>query len=148
MARYLINDKAIQVAKPGDTDSKTNDGGGLFPLARKTGVKLWRYRYKMAGKENLFALGEYPLMSLAEARAARDASGEAWHSPGAPSESRKGREHRGDRSDEAQERKHLPPRWPGLLRGKRNGRPEPTGPRVRGLIVSCCQSSGTRRWKN
>lgn len=74
MARYLTNDKAIQAAKAGPADFKINDGGGLFMLVRKTGVKLWRYRYKIAGKENLFALGEYPLMSLAEARAARDAA--------------------------------------------------------------------------
>ncbi len=26
---------------------------------RKTGAKLWRYRYRIAGKENLFAVGEY-----------------------------------------------------------------------------------------
>ncbi|MBL8486870.1 MAG: integrase arm-type DNA-binding domain-containing protein, partial [Rhodocyclaceae bacterium] len=73
MARYLTNDKAIQAAKPGPADFKINDGGGLFLLVRsKTGAKLWRYRYKIAGRENLFALGEYPLMTLAEARAARE----------------------------------------------------------------------------
>ncbi len=26
---------------------------------RKTGTKLWRYRYRIAGKENAFAIGEY-----------------------------------------------------------------------------------------
>lgn len=36
------------------------------------GSKLWRYKYRIAGKENLFAIGEYPTISLQEARAARD----------------------------------------------------------------------------
>jgi integrase len=72
MARYLTNDKAIQAAKASPGDFKINDGGGLFLLIRKTGAKLWRYRYKIAGKENQFALGEYPKIGLAEARKERD----------------------------------------------------------------------------
>ena len=38
---------------------------------RPTGSKLWRYRYRIAGKENLFALGDYPALGLSEARAQR-----------------------------------------------------------------------------
>ena len=41
-------------------------------MAHPAGAKLWRYRYKIEGKENVFALGEYPEMSLAEARTERD----------------------------------------------------------------------------
>ena len=37
-----------------------------------TGSKLWRYKYRIAGKENLFAIGEYPTISLQDARTARD----------------------------------------------------------------------------
>jgi hypothetical protein len=39
---------------------------------RTSGTKLWRYRYRIAGKENLFSIGEYgdqqPKISLADAR--------------------------------------------------------------------------------
>ena len=79
MARFLTNDKAIQAAKPTSTDYKINDGGGLHLLVKSNGSKLWRYRYKVAGKENSFALGEYtgssPPGESADARTQRVAGG-------------------------------------------------------------------------
>ncbi|MCY1522096.1 Prophage integrase IntS [compost metagenome] len=39
---------------------------------RPNGSKLWRYRYRLGGKENLFAIGAYPDVSLSEARIERD----------------------------------------------------------------------------
>lgn len=54
-----LTDKAIGNAKPGATPAKLTDGGGLYLEVRPTGAKLWRYRYRIAGKENLFAAGEY-----------------------------------------------------------------------------------------
>jgi integrase len=35
---------------------------------RPTGARLWRYRYRIGDKENVFALGAYPDLSLAKAR--------------------------------------------------------------------------------
>lgn len=78
MARFLINDKAIQAAEPKGADYKLNDGGGLFLLVKANGAKLWRYRYKLAGKENLYALGEYsraPAGESEEQRSQRIAAG-------------------------------------------------------------------------
>ncbi len=37
----------------------------------KSGKRTWRYRFKIAGTESTYVLGEYPLMSLEQARAAR-----------------------------------------------------------------------------
>ncbi|OWK22019.1 hypothetical protein AJ88_14060 [Mesorhizobium amorphae CCBAU 01583] len=37
-----------------------------------TGSRLWRLAYRFEGKQKLLALGSYPLISLAEARQARD----------------------------------------------------------------------------
>jgi len=54
-----LTDKAIGNSKPGATPAKLTDGGGLYLEVRPTGAKLWRYRYRIAGKENLFAAGEY-----------------------------------------------------------------------------------------
>ncbi|HEY6020009.1 MAG TPA: tyrosine-type recombinase/integrase [Candidatus Paceibacterota bacterium] len=49
----------IETAKPKEKPYKLADGGGLFLLVNPNGSKLWRYRYRLDGKENLFALGEY-----------------------------------------------------------------------------------------
>lgn len=53
---------------------KLTDGNGLFLLVQPNGSHLWRYRYRIGGKENLFAVGEYPQMNLRQAREARDAA--------------------------------------------------------------------------
>lgn len=66
-----LTDANVRNAKPGPSPKKLTDGGGLYLEVRPTGSKLWRYRYRIAGKENVFALGEYPTVSLAEARAQR-----------------------------------------------------------------------------
>ena len=49
----------IRNTKPGQKPIKLADSGGLYLEVRKTGAKLWRYRYRIAGKENVFALGEH-----------------------------------------------------------------------------------------
>ncbi len=66
-----LTDAQIRSTKSIGKSTKLSDGGGLYLEVRATGSKLWRYRYRLAGKENLFALGTYPAMGLAEARAKR-----------------------------------------------------------------------------
>ncbi|MGB3740764.1 MAG: Arm DNA-binding domain-containing protein [Castellaniella sp.] len=39
---------------------------------KPTSGKLWPWKYRLQGKENLFAIGGFPQVSLAEARAARE----------------------------------------------------------------------------
>ncbi|MBF5013928.1 tyrosine-type recombinase/integrase [Burkholderia pseudomultivorans] len=67
-----LTDIKIRQAKAGDKPTKLTDGNGLYLLVKPSGSKLWRYKYRIAGKENLFAIGEYPTVSLQDARAARD----------------------------------------------------------------------------
>lgn len=67
-----LTDVKIRQAKPGAAVLKLTDGAGLYLEVRPNGSKLWRYRYRIAGKENVFALGAYPQVSLADARAERD----------------------------------------------------------------------------
>jgi integrase len=67
-----LTDVQIRQAKPGPKPRKFSDERGLFIEIRPTGSKLWRYRYKIDGVENVFAIGEYPEMGLADARAERD----------------------------------------------------------------------------
>lgn len=60
--------KEIENAKPSDKSYKLADGGGLCLLVAPSGSKLWRWRYRFHGKEKMMALGEYPLVTLKEAR--------------------------------------------------------------------------------
>ncbi|MER2538885.1 MAG: tyrosine-type recombinase/integrase, partial [Azonexus sp.] len=57
--QFKLTDTRIRNTKPSDKPQKLTDGGGLFMLVTPTGSKLWRYRYRIGGKENVFALGEY-----------------------------------------------------------------------------------------
>jgi hypothetical protein len=63
-----LSDTAIRTAKPRVRSYKMYDRDGVFVLVKPNGSKLWRYRYFMGGKEQLMALGEYPIVSLASAR--------------------------------------------------------------------------------
>lgn len=67
-----LTDTRIRTAKRARKPYKLTDSGGLHLEVRPSGAKLWRYRYRIAGKENLFALGEYPALGLADARTERD----------------------------------------------------------------------------
>ena len=67
-----LTDAKIRSTKPGATPDKLTDSGGLYIEVRPSGAKLWRYRYRIAGKENVYALGTYPQIPLTEARAERD----------------------------------------------------------------------------
>ncbi len=61
---------AIQVrnAKTKEKPYKLVDGKGLNLHVAKTGTKTWRYRFKIDGKESTFSIGEYPTISLEQAR--------------------------------------------------------------------------------
>lgn len=72
MPENLLTDLKVRSAKPTDRDWKLSDGGGLFLLVKPAGGKLWRWKYRLQGKENLFAIGGFPQVSLAEARAVRE----------------------------------------------------------------------------
>jgi len=49
----------IRNTKAESRPAKLNDGKGLYLEVSLNGSKLWRYRYKINGKENLLAIGEY-----------------------------------------------------------------------------------------
>src|SRR5882672_11156875 len=61
-----LTDTRIRTAKPDKTPRKLTDDRGLYLEVRPTGAKLWRYRYRIAGKENVFAAGEYALAPQGE----------------------------------------------------------------------------------
>lgn len=49
---------------------KLFDQGGLYLHVTGTGSKLWRYQFRLNGKQSIASLGKYPVKSLAEAREA------------------------------------------------------------------------------
>jgi integrase len=63
---------AVLKAVSKDIAYKLSDGGGLHLLVQPGGSKLWRFRYRYGGKENMLALGSFPEVSLAAARTRRD----------------------------------------------------------------------------
>ena len=67
-----LTDAKVRNTKPTNKPQKLADGQGLYLEVRPSGSKLWRYRYRIAGKENVFAIGEYPTISLAGARTEHD----------------------------------------------------------------------------
>jgi len=62
-----LNDRAIRNAKPGEKSYSLADGDGLSLIVSPAGKKSWSFRYRIAGKQHAAVLGEYPVMSLAQA---------------------------------------------------------------------------------
>lgn len=67
-----LNPAKVAAAKGKGSPYKLADGGGLFLLVMpKDGAKarkFWRYKYRIHGREGLFALGSFPEIGLADAR--------------------------------------------------------------------------------
>lgn len=68
----MLTDTACRKAIPGEKDRKLTDDRGLYLLVRKSGSKLWRLKYRFAGKEKTLSIGAYPEVTLSAARIARD----------------------------------------------------------------------------
>lgn len=68
----MLTDTKLRGLKPKTKVYRVADTNGLCIEVRTTGAKLWRYRYRYAGKASMASLGEYPLMTLGEARSERD----------------------------------------------------------------------------
>jgi len=63
-----LTDAKIKAAKPRDKIYSLADGGNLLLFVRPTGVKVWRYNYRIHGKSKTLTIGRYPSVSLAAAR--------------------------------------------------------------------------------
>jgi integrase len=67
-----LNDVAIRALKPRNRSYMVADEKGLCIEVAVSGSKLWRFRYRFAGKPRKLALGPYPEVSLKDARRLRD----------------------------------------------------------------------------
>jgi integrase len=66
-----LTDLQVSRSKPREKQYALFDGDGLYLLVTPSGGKLWRLKYRYAGKSNLLALGSYPEISLEAARGKR-----------------------------------------------------------------------------
>lgn len=64
----------IKAFKPTAKSFKKADGKGLYLEIFPNNSKLWRWKYRIAGKEKRLAFGAWPEISLAKARELRDAA--------------------------------------------------------------------------
>lgn len=68
-----LTNTQIDKAKPQLKGYKLFDGGGLFLLVKPNGVKSWRHKFrKKDGKESVIVYGDYPTITLREARQQRE----------------------------------------------------------------------------
>jgi hypothetical protein len=66
-----LTDKTVKAFVANATPSKKlSDGGGLYLFIPSAGSPNWRIKYRTEGKEKVFSVGPYPLVSLAAARTA------------------------------------------------------------------------------
>ena len=75
MARIVtpLTDNKCNTAKPKDKEYRLYDGEGLSLLIKSNNKKSWRIKYKRPdGRETETALGNYPTVTLKEAREQRE----------------------------------------------------------------------------
>lgn len=68
----MLTIKQVQAAKPEGKTRKLFDGGGLYLEITPRGSKLWRLKYRHAGREKRISFGAFPEVSLREARDRRE----------------------------------------------------------------------------
>ncbi len=78
MARAFTT-KVVDATKPGHTRREIPDPGlsGLYLVVQPSGAKSWALRYRYGGKPRKLTLGRWPVMGLADARAAASEAIEA-----------------------------------------------------------------------
>lgn len=67
-----LTDTALKALKPQDKPYTVSDGRGLYAEVLSTGSVVWRFRYRLNGKQEKLTLGRYPDLSLKMARLRRD----------------------------------------------------------------------------
>jgi Arm DNA-binding domain len=84
-----LNEAGIRAAKPKEKPYKLRDGRGLHLLITPNGGRLWRFRYRHAGRESMVSLGAYPDVPLKDARERREEARRALASGVDPAAKRK-----------------------------------------------------------
>lgn len=64
-----LTDTKIKRAKAKEKSYKMFDEDGLYLEVKPTGRKVWRIKYRIYGKEKTYTIGDYPTITLSQARA-------------------------------------------------------------------------------
>ncbi|HGW3736205.1 TPA: tyrosine-type recombinase/integrase [Acinetobacter baumannii] len=64
----MLSDSKIKTLKPTEKMYRILDAERLYIEVRPSGKKIWRFKYTLNGKEGTISFGEYPSVSLADAR--------------------------------------------------------------------------------
>ncbi|WP_246174089.1 Arm DNA-binding domain-containing protein [Paraburkholderia hayleyella] len=67
-----LTDIALKALKPRDKTCTVSDDRGLYLEIFPAGGMVWRYRYRLSGKDEKLTLGKYPALPLNNARLMRD----------------------------------------------------------------------------
>lgn len=63
-----LTDLKVKNLKPKGKPYKVSDFDGLFVSVQPNGSKLFRFKYRLNGKEGLLSFGKYPAVSLLKVR--------------------------------------------------------------------------------
>ncbi|MEA3389637.1 MAG: integrase arm-type DNA-binding domain-containing protein, partial [Pseudomonadota bacterium] len=64
----MLSNAAVKAARPSSRAYKKFDERGLFLFVKPNGLKSWRLRYRIGGREKLLTLGQWPDLQLIDAR--------------------------------------------------------------------------------
>ena len=67
-----LTDTAVRHAQPREKPYKMADAQGLYIQVTPSGSKHWKMKYRFDGREKKLSFGEYPRVSLRDARDLRD----------------------------------------------------------------------------
>jgi integrase len=68
----MLTQRQVTTAKVADKPYLMADGQGLTLMVQPNGAKLWRFRYRFAGKPQMLSFGRWPEVSLVDARTLRE----------------------------------------------------------------------------
>jgi integrase len=68
----MLTDTRLRALKAKTAIYRVADTNGLCIEIRPHGGKVWRYRYRFGGNASMVTIGEYPTLSLVQARTERD----------------------------------------------------------------------------
>lgn len=69
-----LTDSAVRHAQPRDKPYKMADSQGLYIQIMPSGSKFWKMKYRFDGREKKLSFGDYPRVTLRDARNERDAA--------------------------------------------------------------------------
>ena len=72
-----LTDTALKALKPKAKPYTQADDRGLYVEVFPTGGVVWRFRYRLSGKQEKLTLGKYPALTLKNARIKRDEAAQA-----------------------------------------------------------------------